>query len=42
MAAVYAAILKRLKASRWRAPRTRVKVAKTALIWMLVRHGIVG
>jgi phytoene synthase len=42
MAAVYGAILKRLRATRWTPPRRRVRVAKAALLWLVVRHGLIG
>lgn len=37
MAAVYGRILKRLEATGWRPPRTRVRVNKAALLWTFMK-----
>lgn len=42
MAAAYAGLLTRLEARGWAAPRKPVKVRKAALIWLLVRQGLLG
>jgi phytoene synthase len=42
MAAAYAGVLRRMRARGWAAPRRRVKVAKVALLWQMVRRGLTG
>ena len=42
MGAVYARLLRQMQANGWAAPRTRVKVRKSELVWMLLRHGLLG
>ena len=39
MGAVYAHILTRMEAQGWRPPRTRVRVGKRELLFLLLRHG---
>jgi phytoene synthase len=41
MSAVYAALLARMESQSWTAPRRRVRVAKTKLLWFVLRYGIV-
>jgi phytoene synthase len=40
MAAAYAGLLSRMQKRGWSPPRTRVRVNKAALIWLLVREGL--
>jgi phytoene synthase len=40
MEAVYARILARTESVGWKAPRVRVKVSKTTLLWTVVRLGL--
>ena len=40
MGAVYGDILRRMDIEGWAAPRPRVKLAKTRLLWLALRHGI--
>jgi phytoene synthase len=42
MSAAYGALLARLRTRGWAAPRQRVRVAKAALVWLLLRRGLVG
>jgi squalene synthase HpnD len=42
MAVAYAALLARLRTRGWAPPRQRVRVAKGALVWLLLRRGLVG
>jgi phytoene synthase len=42
MGAVYHEILKRLTAAGWAPPRQRVKLSKPKLLWLVVRHGLLG
>ncbi len=42
MEKVYGRILDRTEAAGWAPPRTRVKLAKTEMVWILVRHGLLG
>lgn len=39
MHAVYAQILSRMEAQGWRAPRTRVRLSKPELLFVILRHG---
>ncbi len=41
MSAVYGAILRRMEVDGWAAPRTRVKLAKTELAWIVLTRGLV-
>ena len=40
MGAVYSEILSRMEAVGWSAPRTRVKVGKARLLWIVLRRGL--
>ena len=40
MAAVYARILSRMEARGWNPPRTRVRLSKPELLFILLRHGL--
>ena len=42
MGAVYSRILKHTEAAGWAPPRHRVKLAKPELLWLVLRHGILG
>ena len=42
MEAAYAGVLKELRARGWSPPRRKVKVAKSRLVWLLVRQGLFG
>ena len=42
MGKVYGKILDRTQAAGWAPPRRRVKLAKAELLWILVRHGLLG
>ena len=42
MGKVYGRILDRTEAAGWAPPRHRVKLAKAELLWILVRHGLLG
>jgi phytoene synthase len=42
MGAAYGAVLKRMCAQGWAAPRKRVKLSKGELVWMLIRCGLLG
>jgi squalene synthase HpnD len=42
MAAVYSDLLSRLRHAGWAPPRPRVRAPKSALVWILVRHGLLG
>jgi phytoene synthase len=42
MAAVYADLLRRLRDTGWTSPRPRVRAPKSALLWIVVRHGLLG
>ena len=41
MSAAYASLLTRMESRGWTAPRRRVRVAKTQLLWFVLRYGIV-
>jgi phytoene synthase len=40
MSAVYGEILRKMEREGWAAPRDRVKLGKSALIWILIRRGL--
>ena len=42
MEKVYGRILERTQAAGWAPPRRRVKLAKPELLWILLRHGLLG
>ncbi len=42
MGAVYSRILARTETAGWAPPRHRVKLVKTELLWLVLRHGILG
>jgi phytoene synthase len=42
MSAVYGEILTRMEAAGWAPPRTRVKVSKPALLWIVLTRGLMG
>ena len=42
MSAVYGEILKRMEAEGWGAPRTRVKIGKGRLLWIVLTRGLAG
>ncbi|HEY5410020.1 MAG TPA: presqualene diphosphate synthase HpnD [Caulobacteraceae bacterium] len=42
MGAVYGRILDRTESKGWAPPRRRVKLGKAELVWLLLRHGILG
>ena len=42
MSAVSGGILTKMEAAGWSAPRARVKLAKTMLLWTVLRRGLVG
>jgi phytoene synthase len=42
MAEVYAHLLSRMAQQGWVAPRTRAKIGKRHLMWLVVRYGLVG
>ena len=42
MEKVYGRILDRTEAAGWAPPRRRVKLAKAEMLWILVRHGLLG
>ena len=42
MAAVYSRILARMEAQSWAPPRTRVRLGKPMLLFILLRHGLAG
>jgi presqualene diphosphate synthase len=42
MEAAYAGLLRQMQARGWAPPRTRVKVKKAALIWLLLTQGLFG
>jgi phytoene synthase len=42
MSAAYAALLGKLERRGWAPPRRRVRVAKAALVWLLLRRGLIG
>jgi phytoene synthase len=42
MAEVYAHLLGRMAQQGWVAPRTRAKISKRYLLWLVVRYGLVG
>ncbi len=42
MEKVYGRILERTQAAGWAPPRRRVKLAKAELLWILLRHGLLG
>ena len=42
MSAVYSAILRKMEAVGWAAPRERVKLSKAALISIIIRRGLLG
>lgn len=42
MAEVYAHLLARMSAAGWVAPRTRAKIGKRHLLWLVVRYGLIG
>lgn len=42
MAEVYAHLLARMAAQGWVAPRTRARIGKKHLLWLIVRYGLVG
>jgi phytoene synthase len=41
MAAAYGAMLDRMVARGWQAPRTPVRLRKSKLIWIVLRHAVV-
>jgi squalene synthase HpnD len=42
MYGVYSRILERMTQIGWAAPRARVRVGKRELLWILIRHGLLG
>lgn len=42
MAEVYAHLLGKMMVTGWAAPRVRAKIGKRHLIWLVLRHGLVG
>jgi phytoene synthase len=42
MGEVYARILSKAEAQGWAPPRSRAKIRKRQLIWLILRHGLVG
>jgi squalene synthase HpnD len=42
MAEVYAHLLGRMQAESWAAPRRRIRIGKRNLLWLVVRHGLIG
>jgi squalene synthase HpnD len=42
MAEVYAHLLGRMAAQGWVAPRSRARIGKRHLVWLVVRHGLIG
>jgi phytoene synthase len=42
MAAAYGALLAKLRTRGWTPPRQRVRVPKAALLWLLLRRGLIG
>jgi phytoene synthase len=40
MSEVYHGILVKLLATGWKAPRTRVRMARARLLWILLRHAV--
>lgn len=42
MAEVYAHLLVRMAAQGWVAPRTRARIGKRHLLWLVLRHGLIG
>jgi phytoene synthase len=42
MGAVYEDLLRRLRGAGWAPPRPRVRAPKSALLWIVLRHGLLG
>ncbi len=42
MGEVYAHLLAKMQAQGWAPPRTRAKIGKRHLLWLVLRHGLVG
>jgi phytoene synthase len=42
MGAVYEDLLRRLRDTGWAPPRARVRAPKSALLWIVLRHGLLG
>jgi phytoene synthase len=42
MSAIYGEILARMETSGWNAPRARAKIGKGALVWIVLRRGLLG
>ncbi len=42
MAEVYAHLLGRMAVQGWVAPRTRARIGKRHLLWLVLRHGLIG
>ncbi len=42
MSAVYGELLARMEAAGWEAPRARAKIGKGALLWIVLRRGLLG
>jgi phytoene synthase len=42
MSAVYGEILTKMEAAGWTPPRTRVKIGKVALLWIVLTRGLMG
>lgn len=42
MAEVYAHLLEKMLAAGWAPPRTRARIGKPRLVWLILRHGLVG
>jgi len=42
MSAIYGQILARMETSGWNAPRARAKIGKGALVWIMLRRGLLG
>ena len=42
MAEVYAHLLARMQAEGWGAPRRRIRIGKRNLLWLVLRHGLIG
>jgi len=42
MAEVYAHLLGRMQAEGWAVPRRRIRIGKRNLLWLVLRHGLIG
>ena len=42
MSAVYGAILEDMEAAGWASPRSRVRISRWRLLWLIATRGLIG